>query len=217
MTLSELTTQFTGLMNRRDLTANSSLVTTFLNQSVMRIQRELRCPAMEKVVDVTITAPYTGLVIPNDFIELIGLYPQSENPPSKRLRKDRLEKVTWMAANTGCPSKFAREGGMWILGPSPSVSDVVRIWYYAELSALVNPTDTNVISVIAWDLIVYGALVAACEYFKDNRLDRFEARYQQILGDLQEQADADELDDAQVDPCWAYPDDDVDNYEIWVP
>lgn len=217
MNLSELTTQFTGLMNRRDLTANTTLVTNFLNQALMRIQRELRCPAMEKLVDVTIAAPYTGLVIPSDFLELIGIYPQSSNPPSKKLRKERLEKVTWLAANTGCPQKFAREGGTWILGPQPSVGDVIRIWYYAELAPLANPTDTNVISIIAWDLIVYAALVAACEYYKDNRLQAFEARYQQILAALQEQADDDELDDAQVDPAYFYPDDDTDNYIIWVP
>ena len=39
------------------------------------------------------------------------------------------------------------------------------------------PTDTNIISVIAWDLIVYGALVLACEYYNDKRRDGFEQRF----------------------------------------
>jgi hypothetical protein len=217
MILSELTTQFLGLMNRRDLTANTSLTTTFINQAVMRIQRELRCPGMEKLVDITIISPYNGLVIPNDFIELIGIYPQSTQPAGiTKLRKDRLERVKWLASFTGCPSKFAREGGSWVLGPSPGIGEVIRVAYYAELTPLVNPADENVISIIAWDLIAYAALAAACEYFKDSRLEVFEKRYQMILADIAAQADEDELDDAQMDPVYRFPADDTDNYEILV-
>ena len=216
MNLSELTAQFTGLMNRRDLIANPTLGTNFINQAVMRIQRELRCPAMEKYATVTIPPTgYTGVTIPNDFLELIYLIPQTI--PYTRCKKAKLEKVLNYAQFAGRPEIFCRQGGQWILGPAPAPADNITLAYYGELGALVNPTDSNVISIIAWDLIVYCALAAACEWFNDKRGTEFEGRYQQILGDLNDMAFDDELDDAQMQPTWSYPDDDTDNYEIWVP
>lgn len=224
MDLSDLTIQFVGngvannfgLMNRRDLFANQALVSTFLRGSIMRIQRELRVPAMEKWVQVTITAPYTGLVIPSDYIELIGIYPQADYV--NRLRRDKLERaLNYAQFATDKSMLYSRQGGVWILGPAPSIGDVLMLGYYAEVTPLVNPTDTNILSIIAWDLIVYGALVLACEYYNDKRRDGFEARFTQIKDDLQDMGDDDELDEGHMELCHAFPDDDTDNYEIWVP
>ncbi len=286
MNLSQVTSQFTGLMNRRDLSANSSLVTNFINHTQMRIQCELRCPANEKYVSVTIptftnslvgsinsgvltvtsgtvafgqtlsdttgnlvvgttisgfisgsggpgtytvtpsqtvaleamscTSPFLGLTIPNDFLELIYLIPQSV--PYTRLKKAKLEKVlNYGTFATDRPEIFCREGGVWQIGPAPAAGSVITLGYYAELPPLVNPTDTNLLSIIAWDLYVYGALAYACEWYNDKRGTEFEGRYQQILGDLNDMGSDDELDDAQMQPTWSYPDDDTDNYEIWVP
>lgn len=224
MDLSDITIQFVGngvannfgLMNRRDLFANQALVTTFINGSLMRIQRELRCPLNEKWTNITISIGYTGLVIPVDFLELIGLYPNADW--TVRCRKEKLERVmNYAQFATDKSLLYARQGGQWILGPAPSVGDIITIGYYSEFTPLVNPTDTNALSLVGWDLIVYGALVLASEYYNDKRRDGFEGRYQQILGDLQNMADQDELDEGHMEFTHPYPDDDTDNYEIWVP
>lgn len=205
MNLGELKAQFTGLLNRRDLTANAALQQTFIDQAVMRIQRELRCPAMEKSIQVTINAGYAGLIIPNDMIELISIIPEESNI---RLDKVDITQALRSSANTGCPTVYARRGGLWVLGQAPAVGTIVDVDYYAELAPLVASTDTNVISIVAWDLIVYGALAAAAEYYIDKRADEFEQKYLSILADLQEQADGDELNGAaEVQPAYRYPDD----------
>jgi hypothetical protein len=206
MTLSDITAQFTSLMNRRDLTANTSLVTTFIDQGLMRIQRELRVPAMEKSVLMTIDAYYTGLVIPSDLLELIQIIPQATN--AQKLRKCDISRALQLAQTKGIPEEYCRQGGMWILGNSPSAGDVIRVDYYAELQGLVNPTDTNVVSLIAWDLIVYAALVQAAIYFKDKRAADFEIQYQQTLAALQAQSDEDDTSGgAEVMPAYSYPQD----------
>lgn len=305
MNLSEITTQFTSLMNRRDLSSNATLTSNFLNASMMRIQRELRCPANEKWVDVTIVAttgtltgsiatgqltvtavtagtnivvgqslsdggvqipsnetltvtefvsgtnggvgvynvsdqsiavtsealtitmPFPGLVIPSDFLELIGIYPNSDY--NVRCKKDKLERVlNYAQFATDKVLLYCRQGGVWMLGPSPNAGDIITIGYYSELTPLINPTDTNIISVVAWDLIVYGALSEACLFYNDKRrgsqlgpmgyiIDGFEGRFNQILQTLNEQGEIDELAEAQVQHTHWFPDDDVDNYEIWTP
>lgn len=214
MTLNELTTQFTGLFNRRDLTSNTALVTSFINQAIMRVQRELRVPAMEKSVLVTIAAPYKGLVIPNDMLELIQIMPQATDN-LQSLPQRSITRALVAAQTTGAPQMYARQGGVWVLGPSPSVGDVIRVDYYAELTPLVNPTDTNVMSIIAWDLIVYAALSITADWFNDKRGPGFEARYGQIRDAIQEQADWDALDgQAAVMPAYRFPSDGND-YTDW--
>lgn len=224
MQLQDITTMFVGngangnygLMNRRDLFNNTSLTTTFINQAIMRIQRELRCPANEKWVEVTIGAGYTGLVIPNDYLELIGIYPQADWVT--RTRPDRLERaLNYAQFATDKPMMHSRQGGQWILGPAPAEGDVILLGYYSEFPALVNPTDQNILTIVGWDLILNAALSAACQYYNDKRQQQFEANYITILAQLNDMGADDELDEGRMEACHKWPDDDTDNYEIWVP
>lgn len=212
MTLSEMTTQFVNLMNRTDLKNNTALSSTFITQAILRIQRELRVPMQEASILYTIPDTYNpvvGLAIPSDFLELIGLYVGANQ--EYQLQRGQLSKVKAMAVNgSGDAQQFARLGGNWIIGPSPSVGDAVLIQYYASFPALINPTDTNTLSLVAWDAVVYGALSAAADYYNDDRLDKFEKRYSQITQNLQAMADGDELTaDAAVGPVYAWPDDGI--------
>lgn len=198
-------------MNRSDLKSNTALQTTFLTQAILRIQRELRAPLQEATIVYTIPSNYVptvGLAIPNDFLELIDLF--AGQYQEVVLQRVNLGLAKDMAANWsgGYTIKFARLGGNWILAPAPLTGDIITIQYYASFPALVNPTDTNVLSTVAWDAVVYGALSAACDYYNDERLDKFEKRYNQILQNLQNMADGDELTaDAAVGPVYAWPDD----------
>ena len=107
-----------------------------------------------------------------------------------------------IAAIAGEKAGILKPGVPAIIGPQPAVGSAIEVIYYAEFSPLVNPTDTNTISNIAWDAVVYGALSAASDYYNDDRAGSFEARYKQIAQMLQEQADADELTaDAAVRPA----------------
>lgn len=213
MNLNDLTTQFLNLMNRGDLRSNPSLATTFLNQAILRIQRELRCPMQESTIVYTIPntyAPMVGLAIPNDLLELIDLFAGKYQEVT--LTRAIIGKVKDMAANWagGNTTKFSRLGGNWILGPSPLVGDIITIQYYASFPALVNPTDTNVLTTVAWDAPLYAALSAACDFYDDARVDKFEKRYSQILQNLQNMADGDELTaDAALGPVYDWPDDGI--------
>lgn len=208
MNLSQLTGQFLALMNRTDLTANPALATTFISQSIMRLQRELRVPFMEKIVRYTIPSTYDptlGLVIPSDLLELIDLNVDSDNDgiPDYPLQRVQLKEAMTRSQLTGAiPQVFARRGGYWVIGPQPALGSVVELVYYAEFAPLVNPTDTNTVSRIAWDAVVYGALAAAANFYNDDRSQVFEQRYGQITQNLQAMADSDELTaDAAMRPA----------------
>ena len=209
MTLAELTAQFTGLMNNGLLKANTALQTTFINQAILRIQRELRAPLQEATIMFTVPSTYvaaTGLAIPNDLLELIAINVGANQ--EYELTRGAFSVVKDLAVNdpSGNPRKFCRLGGNWVIGPAPQLNDVIMIQYYASFPALVNPTDTNVLLSVAWDAPLYAALSAACDFFDDARVDKFEKRYNQILQNLQNMADGDELTaDAAVSPVYAWP------------
>lgn len=213
MTLAEMTAQFVALMNRSDLRANTTLASTFITQAILRIQRELRVPMMESTIMYTVPDTYdadVGLAIPNDMLQLIGLHAGTDQ--EDELQRAQFSTVKKMANyGPGIPRKFARLGGSFVLGPPPAAGDVIMIRYYASFPALVGPTDTNALSIVAWDAPVYGALAAACDYYNDDRVGNFEKRYNQILQNLQNMADGDELTaDAAVGPVYAWPDDGID-------
>jgi hypothetical protein len=209
MNLGEIKSQFTGLMNRRDLSANTTLIDTFVSQGIMRVQRELRVPATEKSIVFTVDeATYAGLVIPEDFIELKEMYPTA-NLSDKSLKKTTLDKARAMSEDVGTPLVYARQGGVWLLGPTPEDGATIRVDYWAETEALTLDADENILTSIAWDLIVYAALCAASDYYVDKRREGFEMRYTQILTTLHDQAEQDDLGgDAVVQPALIWPSDD---------
>lgn len=201
MNYGELKTHFQSILNRRDLT--TTLRDTFLEMSIARIQRELRAPLMEKSINVTISDTYDGLDIPSDYLALVSITVVSEE---SKLQRVDLEVAQMLAENTAIPQVFSRQGGKWVLGPTPAENTVIRIDYFAEFGALTLDADENTLTLVAPDLITYGALVYAAEYFLDRRMEAFEARYQEMLNGIQAQADFDELSQAVMRPCFTMAD-----------
>lgn len=60
--------------------------------------------------------------------------------------------------------------------------------YYGQFAAMTQDTDENDLAIIASDLITYGALGYASDYFLDERGPLFETKFVQFLSELQEQA-----------------------------
>jgi hypothetical protein len=209
MTLGELKAQFKGLLNNTVVNNNALLVSTFINQSIMRIQRELRVPFMEKQILYTIPDGFTKLAIPSDLLALKGILVDADGDGINEYELSRKDLTTVVRASQlpGHPTCYARQGGNWVLGRTPATGDKVLIYYYGEFAALADDTSTNTCLKVAWDAVMYGALSAACDYLDDDRLEKFEGRYTQITKALQSQADADELTaDAVISPALIYED-----------
>jgi hypothetical protein len=206
VTLGDLKAQFKLMLNNNVVNKSDTLVSTFINQSIMRMQRELRLPFQEKQILYTIPTGFTTLAIPADLLELIGIMVDTDADGilEYQLRKSSLTEVVSASQMPGVPPRlYTRQGGSWVLGPSPAVGSQVLIYYYAEFAALNADTDTNTALKVAWDAVLYGALAAAYSYLKDveNRTEA-EATYTQITSGLQKMADADELAaDAVVAPA----------------
>ena len=84
----------------------------------------------------------------------------------------------------------------------------MSLYYYSEFPALSADSDTNNLSTVAPDLIVYAALTYSADYFLDERAEIFEMKYNQFLQEIQEQSNDQELNGGTqvIQPAYQYGD-----------
>jgi hypothetical protein len=206
-TYGDVRTKFMARMNRRDLT--TTLADGFLQDAIKRIQRTLRVPAQEKSIIVTVDTTYTtngGIFIPSDYLKLRRISVDD----TYFLTKEDERVVIPMSATVGIPSVFCRRGGTWTIGYTPAQDSVVRVDYWAEFDAMEATDDETILTAIAEDLLIYGALSYGCDHYNDKRGDKFEARYLQIVNDIEGQGDDDELAGGSAVQPYLVFDDDVE-------
>lgn len=200
MNYGELKTQFEAILNRTDIT--STLTETFINQALARTQRELKSPPQEKTQTTTVTAGFTSHPVPYDYQAMIDLAVDDEPVqfiPVTRFRTLNNDEV-------GSPIYWTRIGSEIYFCPIPVEDAVITLNYYGEFTSLIDDTDETTLTVSAPDLLIYGALSYAADYYLDERSDRFEARFRDILGSLQSLA-YDAEGSGAVQPAYDFGDD----------
>ena len=110
-------------------------------------------------------------------------------------------------ALTGKPKYFVREQQKLLLYPTPKTGDIF-LYYYGEFPALSANTDTNNLTTVASDLVIYAALTYAADYYLDERSGVFEQKYTQFLTEIQEQSNDQELNGGTqaIMPSYSYGD-----------
>lgn len=202
MNYGNLKSHFNDLLNRSDIT--SALTTRFIDQGISRIQRQLRTPLNEKVKTYNITSQTTSLTLPSDFLEIISLYFDQYELVRVPMSKFRaLNKSTF----NGSPTNFTRQQETLLLYPTPTSGSVV-LYYYAEFDSMVSDSDENALAAVASDLIIYGGLTYAADYYLDERAGVFEQKFTQFLTEIQEQANDQELNGSTqvIQPAYSYGD-----------
>jgi hypothetical protein len=202
MNYGDIKTHFDALLNRSDITA--ALTTTFIDQGIARIQRQLRTPLNENVTTYTITTNTSQVTLPQDFLEIISLYFDGTE-----LKRVPMSKFRNFASNpvTGSPIAFTRQQQNLLLHPQPSSGDLV-LYYYGEFAPMTQNSDENTLAAVAPDLIIYSALTYAADYYLDERAEIFETKYNQFLSEIQEQANDQELNGGvqSIQPAYSYSD-----------
>lgn len=187
MNKGQLRAHFKALLNRSD--CEDALADTFIDQSITRVQRTLRIPPMEKTQTYTIAGTTSYLMLPSDFLEVIDLYHDNTNlervPLSKLIEFSEPEE-------SGTPKYFCREGEQLLIYPRPS-SGSVKMNYYGQFPDLTDDASSNDLTTLASDLVTYGALSYAADYYLDERGQLFEGRFAQFMFELQDQANEAEL------------------------
>jgi hypothetical protein len=181
-TYAELQTAIADFLNREDLTA---IIPTFIRLAEARMDRDLRHWRQEQRSNADLDAQYSAL--PTDFLQPIRLQilagPSGEVAPIStaqmlQLRGDRADLV-------GRPTNYAITGGSIELYPTPDDTYASSLVYYGRTPALSVSNTTNWLLTEAPDAYLYGALVHAAPYLKDDaRLAVWESMFKLSLNML---------------------------------
>lgn len=188
-TLGDLRSTFVGLVNRRDLTTNTALQNTFLKQGLARVQRILRVPSMERATYITAQAtPTASFMIPDDLLEIMDVFAQGFPLEHVSFRQLMSHKARSGGNVVGTPKMYARVGASLFLWPILEALGEVVVTYYGEFSPLVDDTSSNEVTDAMPDLFTYAALTYAGDYFKMDQAQAWEARFEELAQETQDQA-----------------------------
>lgn len=187
MNRAALRSQFKALLNRND--CSNTLADLFIDQALGRIQRTLRVPAMEKAQTISFSASLpSSFILPADFLEFIDLYYESTANSTKLVQFPRGRFLEIAKQAGSIPQFYCRFGPEVKVAPPPALATQLTLLYYGEVTDFTDDTSTNFVSDTVPELLIYGALSFAGDYFVDDRKGPFEEVFQRTYNEVTEQA-----------------------------
>ena len=124
----------------------------------------------ELLFDKILENPLTNLLaLPADYLEVLTLL--ADDQPMTRVSLTQIQAEFAQHTKVGRPFRFARRLGEIIFAPFPQEGVIYEMLYYADLSGtLVQDDDTNKVLTANPDVYLYGSLVEAEPFVRDDKL-----------------------------------------------
>jgi len=185
-TYAELQTSIGNWINRADLTDR---IPEFIDLAEANFNRDLRHRDMETTTTLNTVAGTSTLSLPSDYLETRALVNQTTP-------KVVLEYMTVVQLDTahaiavsGQPYNYTIVGNNFRLGPTPDAIYNLELTYYQRIPALSDANTTNWLLTNHPDAYLFGALVEAEPYLKnDERLPVWGSKLQRSIEGLKAEA-----------------------------
>lgn len=184
-TYATLKTAVANWLRRSELTSRIPEFIT-MAEDKLYTDRRMMIRALEASTDLTIDAQSESL--PTRFIGHRRLYLSTD--PVAILNYETPENfwTRYMSTTTSQPEAFTIEGDNILFGPAPDTTYTGKLLYYLRPSALSDDADTNWVLANARGLLLYGALIQAATYVKDDpSIAKWAALYDDLLDQVFEQ------------------------------
>ena len=163
-TYSQLKTTIADFLDRDDLTA---VIPTFIALAEAQMQREIRHYRMVQRSSGQIDSRYSE--IPNGWLQTIRFHIAGAQETRLELTSlDDMMQLRELNNATGKPTHYAHVGTTFEVYPSPDTEYEIQLMYYEEIPKLTDSNASNWLLEIAPDAYLYGALVQAAPYLKDD-------------------------------------------------
>ena len=170
-------------LNRDDLTA---IIPSFITIAEAKFNRKLRVRQMVTRAEGQIETAF--FAYPADWLEAKEF--QLNTNPITRLKfvteaqGDELKATRY--TTVGAPVYYTITGSQLEFIPTPDTTYSAELTYYAKIPALSDSNTSNWLLAYAPDLYLYGALIEATPYLKDDeRLPVWSQMYVNSLGDIE--------------------------------
>jgi len=166
MNYSQLKSTIADFLNRSDLTA---VIPTFIDLAEAQMERPLRVRQMVSRSTASIDTQYSAL--PADFLEAKTFKITSSRPiqPLEFLTPEQMDDRDQLFAGApGIPKYFTIIGNQIRVAPTPDATYTAELVYVAKLTKLSDSVTTNWLLASSPDAYLYGALLQAAPYLKDD-------------------------------------------------
>lgn len=164
-TYTELKSAVADWLNRDDLAA---VVPTFIALAETSMERALRTRKMLVRANATIDTQYSA--VPSDFLEIRSMKITSSSPiqPMYAQTMEAMDDLDAKNPGTGKPVYFCVVGNQIRVHPAPSGNYTAELAYYSTINKLSASVASNWILASHPDAYLYGALLQAAPYLKDD-------------------------------------------------
>lgn len=168
-------------LKRGDL---DSTIPDFIALSELHLARDLRLWGMETTA--TLSTVSAAANIPADMLEASRL---------AVLVAGQMRPLLYVSAfqfsntqeYTGNPANYTTLNGQFVVSPQPVDGTALYLTYFAKPAALSDTNQTNLWTQVASDALLYGALVEAFLFIKDeNRATLWQQKYTDAVGKVQD-------------------------------
>lgn len=162
-TYATLQTAIANWINRDDLTDR---IPEFIALAEAHFNRRLRRPEMENMA--TSTASAETLALPTDFLAMRSLYIDASPRRELQYVSHGTLRTQYASTATGEPEVYTIADGGLVFGPAPGTSYTLDMLYWQKITALSGSNTTNWLLDMSPDLYLYGSLVHAAKYIRDD-------------------------------------------------
>lgn len=162
----------------------SSVIPTFITLAEVRFNRDLRLNAQDSTSSGTLSGP--TVAIPADLVDLKRIT-IVKNGAEFDLRYVSPEDFDGYAARSGYPRVYTSMTNNYMVAPGPDEDYTYTIYYSAKFEPLTEASPTNWLMTNAPDVYLYGALLEAAPYLKDDaRIALWKQAYDFSIAKLRE-------------------------------
>lgn len=184
-TYAQIATKVEQWLNREGFTSLTDQVEDLVAMAQRRIHRTCDFNAMVEVDNAFVIDAQTEAT-PADFLRARSLTIVQSSNVSYNVVGGSDQQVM-NAGNTGRPLYYMVAGDSFYFGPTPDQSYTATLVYYKALPILSTSTASNWFSTDAPELILFGALLEASLFLKDDaRAQVWEGRFNQVKTDIED-------------------------------
>lgn len=181
----ELKTNVADWLNRSDLT---SVIPTFIEGAHSKLNQSLRVRQMVQRATASVDSEYSAL--PGDFLEIRDIRLNTDPVRSlEAISSEQQNQERERFGNTaGKPKYFTMIGEQLQVFPTPDTTYTMELAYYEKIPDFSGDSSTNWLLTKEPLIYVYGALVHATPYLKDDdRVVLWQTLYRDQFNSLTEE------------------------------
>jgi hypothetical protein len=186
MTYDSLTSTVLQYLERKDASVVNA-IPTFISLAEFEIAQEIKTLGQLQVAEATMTADNAILQKPARWRKTVSM---SVTVDGKKqpiyLRKYEYLKNYWPDANqTDVPLYYAdTDWEHWYIAPTPDQDYAFEVLYYERISPLSSANQTNWLTQNAPNAMLFGTLLQAMQFLKNDQRTIFQQKYTEALQSL---------------------------------